>query len=128
MNSVDCYTVLRYIATVPPSPVDQLPLTVPVYQILLSLVDQDLHGYAVIKDIDARTGGEVQLTASTLYGAVARMLDAGLIEERSAEAATRRRSYRITRDGRALVRREAERLARAAAFARDKRLLPKASR
>jgi DNA-binding PadR family transcriptional regulator len=114
---------------VPPPPVDQLPLSVPVFQILLSLVDQDLHGYALIRDIEQRTHGEVRLTASTLYGAVARMLDASLIEERDPEPGQeRRRNYRITRTGRVLLRREAERLERAAAWARDKRLLPRTSR
>ena len=106
------------------SPIDQLPLTVPVFQILLSLVDQDLHGYAVIRDIEQRTGGEVRLTASTLYGAIARLLDASLIEELDAEPGLeRRRRYRLTRLGRSLIRREAERLERAAGWARDKRLL-----
>ena len=110
----------------PAPPVDQLPLTVPVFQILLSLVDQDFHGYALIRDIDARTGGEVRLTASTLYGAISRMLDGGLIEELDpTPGQERRRCYRITREGRALARREAERLARAAGWARDKRLLPR---
>ena len=106
------------------SPIDQLPLTVPVFQILLSLVDQDLHGYALIRDIEQRTGGEVCLTASTLYGAIARLLDASLIEELDAEPGLeRRRRYRLTRLGRSLIRREAERLERAAGWARDKRLL-----
>ena len=62
-------------------PQDHLPLTVPVFQILLSLSDQDLHGYAIIQDIRARTAGEVTLTASTLYAAIRRLLDAGLVEE-----------------------------------------------
>jgi DNA-binding PadR family transcriptional regulator len=111
------------------SPVDQLPLTVPVFQILLSLVDEDLHGYALIRDIETRTGGEVRLTASTLYGAIARMLDAALIEELEAEAGLeRRRRYRITRLGRSLIRREAARLERAAAWARQKRLLSQGPR
>jgi DNA-binding PadR family transcriptional regulator len=108
---------------VPPSPIDQLPLTVPVFQILLSLVDQELHGYALITDVDRRTDGEVRLTASTLYGAVARMLEAGLIEEVTDAGEERRRLYRISRTGRALLKREAERLARAAAWAREKRVL-----
>ena len=113
----------------PPAPVDQLPLTVPVFQILLSLVDRELHGYALIRDIDDRTAGDVQLTASTLYGAVARMLDAALIEEcESTAGQPRSRSYRITRAGRILVRREAERLARAAEWAREKRLLTRPGR
>ena len=50
----------------PPTPVDQLPLTVPVFQILLSLVDQPMHGYAIIGDIEDRTGGTVPMTASPL--------------------------------------------------------------
>lgn len=113
----------------PSSAVDQLPLTVPVFQILLSLFDRNLHGYALIRDIDLRTCGEVRLTASTLYGAVARLLDAGLIEEVGADAKhDRRRCYHITRAGRTLVRREAERLARAADWAREKRLLRAAGR
>jgi DNA-binding PadR family transcriptional regulator len=113
----------------PRPPVEDLPLTVPVFQILLSLVDRDLHGYALIRDIEQRTGGEVRLTASTLYGAVARMLEAALIEERDQEPGhERRRRYRITRTGRALLRSEAERLERAARWARDKRLLPRATR
>lgn len=106
-------------------PIDQLPLSVPVFQILLSLVDQDLHGYAIIKDVDARTGGEVRLTASTLYGAVAKLLDGGLIEERATDdEIPRRRTYRLTRAGRRLLEREADRLARATGWAAAKRLLP----
>jgi DNA-binding PadR family transcriptional regulator len=109
----------------------QLPLTIPVFQILLALADQELHGYAVIQDIAERTGGEVRLTASTLYGAVARMLDAGLIEELQARPEQqrddpRRRYYRITAFGRDVARLEAARLVRYADMARDKRLLPRA--
>jgi len=104
-------------------PTGQLPLTIPVFQILLSLADQDLHGYALIRDIERRTSGEVRLTASTLYGAVARMLADSLIEELPAGLEDRRRCYRITPAGRAVARLEAERLARAARWARQKRLL-----
>lgn len=113
----------------PPPPVDQLPLSVPVFQILLALVDCDLHGYALIKDIEQRTHGEIQLTASTLYGALARLLDATLIEELDPRPGEeRRRQYRLTKAGGALLRREVERLDRAAGWARAKRLLPRASR
>jgi DNA-binding PadR family transcriptional regulator len=94
-----------------------------VYQILLALLDAPLHGYALLGDIEHRTGGEVRLTASTLYGAIARMLDAGLVAEVADRTGGRRRSYRITRAGRALVQREAERLDRAAGFARARRLI-----
>jgi DNA-binding PadR family transcriptional regulator len=113
----------------PPPPVDQLPLSVPVFHILLSLADADRHGYALIRDVEQRTEGEVRLTASTLYGAVARLLDASLIEELPpAPGEERRRMYRITRAGRALLRREAERLERSAGWARAMRLLPRSSR
>ena len=104
------------------------PLTTPVFQILLSLVDGDLHGYAIIQDVSARTRGEVRLTASTLYAAIKRLLDAKLIQEIDAPSETGgapRRCYRLTRDGRRAAREEAERLARAVAMARDKRLLPR---
>lgn len=105
------------------------PLSAPVFQILLSLVDDDLHGYAVIQDVAERTGGEVRLTASTLYAAIKRLLDAGWIEERASRPRgerddPRRRYYRITRLGRDAARAEARRLERLAAMARAKRLLP----
>jgi DNA-binding PadR family transcriptional regulator len=113
----------------PPSPVDQLPLTVPVFQILLSLVDEPRHGYAVIQEVASRTGGEVTLTASTLYGAVARMLAAGLIEEKDPpQGQERRRLYALTRRGRTLLAEEAHRLARAADWARAKSVLPATGR
>jgi PadR family transcriptional regulator PadR len=105
------------------------PLTPPVFQILLSLVGGDkVHGYSMIREIAERTEGEVQLTASTLYAAIARLLEARLIEEVDAPEKTGgapRRCYRITKAGRQLAQREAERLARTVAMARDKRLLPR---
>ena len=113
----------------PASDSSQTPLTTPVFQILLSLLDEDLHGYAIIKDIAARSDGEVRLTASTLYGALARLIDAGWIQEeatrpRGESDDPRRRYYRITPLGREVARTEARRLERLAAMARAKRLLP----
>jgi DNA-binding PadR family transcriptional regulator len=105
------------------------PLTTPVFQILLSLCDgQPWHGYSLIRDIAERTEGEVNLTASTLYAAVGRMLADDVVEEVEAPEKTGgapRRCYRITRTGRALAQAEAERLARTVGMARDKRLLPR---
>jgi DNA-binding PadR family transcriptional regulator len=113
----------------PPAPVDQLPLTVPVFQILLSLVDGPAHGYAIIRDVHERTDGDVRLTASTLYGATARMLDAGLLDEcESPVGAERRRLYAMTRRGKQLLADEARRLERAAGWARAKRVLPATGR
>lgn len=113
-----------------PPAADHLPLTVPVFQILLSLADRDLHGYAIIQDIARRTGGEVRLTASTLYAAVRRLLAGGLIEELDerpdpALDDARRRYYRVTVYGRDVARLEAARLERLTSQARDKQLLPR---
>lgn len=108
----------------------ELPaLSTAVFQILLSLVDDDLHGYAIIQDVTRRTGGQVRLTASTLYGAVKRLLESGWIEEvderpRGEKDDPRRRYYRITRFGRQVARAEARRLEQLAAMARAKGLLP----
>src|SRR5215210_1431201 len=101
------------------------PLSVPVFQILLSLADGEMHGYAVIQDVAARTGGEVRLTASTLYAAIKRLLDAGWIAEpaerpRAERDDARRRYYRITPIGHQAARAEARRLDRLAAMARTK--------
>ena len=104
-----------------------LPLSEPVFQILLSLADQRLHGYAVIQDIRERTGGELELTASTLYAAIKRLLDHDLIKEVKAPSTDddpRRRYYQITALGLELARLEAARLARSVRMARDKRLIP----
>jgi DNA-binding PadR family transcriptional regulator len=107
-----------------------LPLSVPVFQILLSLSDQDLHGYAIIQDIRRRTDGEVSLTASTLYAALKRLLETGLVEELDERPPVdaddeRRRYYRIGPDGLAVARLETARLLRAVKMARQKRLAPR---
>ena len=115
-------------------PSSQLPLSVPVFQILVSLADRDLHGYAIIQDVSSRTDGEVRLTASTLYAAMKRMLDAGMVDEVSEPRRApdgedpRRRYYRMTPYGREVAQLEAARLERAAGMARAKRLLPKTPR
>ena len=111
-------------------PQDHLPLSVPVFQILLSLSDQDFHGYAIIQDIRARTDAEVELTASTLYAAIKRLLDERLIVEVESRTAgdgddPRRRYYRITPAGLEVVRLEVARLERAVKMARQKKLTPR---
>ena len=111
-----------------PAPESHLPLSVPVYQILLSLARVDLHGYAIIRDIAERTSGGVELTASTLYGALPRMLADGTIEEvpsaSGGDGDGRRRSYRITEFGRTVARAEAGRLTRAVEQARAQGVVP----
>ena len=111
-------------------PQHYLPLSVPVFQILLSLSDQDFHGYAIIQDIRARTEAEVDLTPSTLYAAIKRLLDDRLIAEvesrpSAADDDPRRRYYRVTAAGLEVVRLEAARLERAVKMARQKKLTPR---
>lgn len=105
---------------------DPLPLSIPVYQILLSLAGGDAHGYALIRDIRERTQGEVELTASTLYGALQRLLDDGWIAETDSDAGSagpRRRVYTLTGVGREIATAEARRLHRAAEQAVEAQLL-----
>jgi DNA-binding PadR family transcriptional regulator len=108
----------------------RLPLTPQVFQILLSLSDQALHGYAIIADIAERTSGEIRLTASTLYDALARLVDQGLIDERDTPPAgtddhdARRRYYELSALGREVARLEASRLQRLIDMARQKNLAP----
>lgn len=104
------------------------PLSPQVFHILLALVDDDLHGYAIIQDVAQRTNGEVRLTASTLYAAVKRLLDSGWIEEVKQRPRVaddpRRRYYRLTTRGRQAARAEALRIDRLAGMARAKQLIP----
>lgn len=104
------------------------PLTHVVYHVLLSLVAGAKHGYGVIKDVAERTDGRLELEAGTLYAAVKRLRDEGLIEERPAPAGTdaRRRYYGITREGRRVLRAESKRLAELVELARQARVLPSA--
>jgi DNA-binding PadR family transcriptional regulator len=111
--------------TAPPNASDAL--SPQVFHILLSLVDDDRHGYAILLDVAERTNGEVKLTASTLYAAIKRLLDAGWIEEtrrRPRDDDPRRRYYHLTARGREAARAEAMRLDRLAAMARAKHLIP----
>ena len=106
-----------------------LPLPPATFHILLALIDQDRHGYAIIQDVDARTGGALRLSPGTLYRSIQRMLEDGLIEEMSERPAPelddeRRRYYRITRLGSAVARAEATRLTELVGFARAAGLAP----
>jgi DNA-binding PadR family transcriptional regulator len=103
-----------------------LPLTPAAFHVLAALADADRHGYAIMKEVAAITGGRVELSAGTLYGIIKRLLAAGLIETARGGGAAedeRRRTYRLTRFGRQVARAEAERLGQALAFARAKSLI-----
>ena len=105
-----------------------LPLSGPVFQILLSLSERPMHGYAILADIRSRTATAVELGAGTLYAAIKRMLLTGMVEERKApkgerHADARRRYYGITSHGRDAARAEARRLQSLTQLAYDRRLL-----
>ncbi len=103
-----------------------LPLTHVVYHVLVSLAGEPRHGYGIIKNVLERTDGDVELEAGTLYAAIRRMRDDGLLAEvpAPAEADARRRYYAITELGRETARAESRRLESLVALARDARLLP----
>jgi DNA-binding PadR family transcriptional regulator len=107
---------------------DLLPLTPPVFHILLALADEERHGYGIMQDVARQTGDALQLGPGTLYGCLKRMLAAGLVEESDerpdgALDDERRRYYRMTALGQRVVRAEARRLANAVTAARAKQLL-----
>ena len=106
-----------------------LPLPLATFHILLALSDEDRHGYAILQEVERRTGGELRLSAGTLYRSIQRMLEDGLIAERRERPAPeeddeRRRYYRITPFGSAAARAEAARLSALVRMARAKGLAP----
>src|SRR2546422_7112113 len=107
---------------------DVLPLTQPVFHMLLALAGEERHGYGIMQDVREQTNGALQLGPGTLYGCLKRMLAARLVEESDERPDPdlddeRRRYYRITDFGARTVRAEAERLAHAVSAARARRLL-----
>jgi len=111
-----------------PRVAELLPLPPATFHILLALVDEPRHGYAILQDVEARTGGELRLGAGTLYRSIARMVEQGLIAEvvrrRSAADDERRRTYTITAFGTAVARGEMRRLAQLVRLARARGLTP----
>ena len=111
-----------------PDPQPTTPVPVSEFQILLALADEERHGYAIMREVTARTNGDVQLGPGTLYGSIKRMVNAGLIEETDERPDPelddeRRRYYRITPAGRRVAVAEARRMERLVGIARAKRLL-----
>ncbi len=113
-------------------PRDLLPLHKDTFHILVALADRDRHGYSILQDIAARTDGRTKLRPSSLYSAIHRMLEDGLIEELDerpdpAHDDERRRYYRLTAFGRDVAVAEARRLEQLLADARATGLVPKRS-
>jgi DNA-binding PadR family transcriptional regulator len=106
-----------------------LPLPPATFHILLALASEDRHGYAIIQDVELRTGGELKLSAGTLYRSIQRMLEQGMVVETRERPAPeeddeRRRYYRITKFGEEVARAEARRLTQLVKFARESGFAP----
>ena len=106
----------------------QAALTPAMFQVLLALGDEEKHGYAILKNVEDQTAGDVRLSTGTLYAIIKRLLNEGAIKESrnrppADEDDQRRRYYRVTPHGRAMAVAEAERMERLVATAREKQLL-----
>jgi DNA-binding PadR family transcriptional regulator len=104
------------------------PLPSAAFQILLSLAGEDLHGYAIMRQVADQTSGRMRLGPGTLYNSLQSLLEANLIEELDSREDSklnneRRRYYRLTSAGRKLARAEADRLADLLRVARAKKIL-----
>jgi len=102
-----------------------LPLPAATFHILLSLAEGERHGYALKREIAQRTERKLVLGPGVLYGAIARMIEQGLIEESDDRPDPhlddeRRRYYRMTVFGRRVAQAEAARLRELAALAAER--------
>ena len=98
-----------------------LPLSPAMFHVLVSLADEERHGYAILKEVAERTGGRIKLSTGTLYGIINRLLADELVVDRTTR--DERRLYKLTPFGRQVARAEAARLEELAAMARATRAL-----
>ena len=110
-------------------PEGHLPLSPAVFHILLALADEERHGYGIMQEVKRRTDGKVRLGAGTLYGAIKRLLEKGIIAETDERPdpelnEERRRYYRLTDFGQRVLRLEVSRLNQLVQQARAKEVLP----
>lgn len=124
---------IAWTMTYDPSDIDALlPLPPATFHILVAVAERDRHGYGIMEDVARSTGGELKLSAGTLYRSIARMLEQGLILESRKRPAKdeddqRRRYYRITPFGTAVARAETRRLTQLVRLAKGVGLLPEPS-
>ena len=103
------------------------PLRPPVLHILMALSEGALHGLAIADHVEEASGGVIQLGPGTLYRSLDDMQETGLIKKSdppSADSDPRRKYYRITAQGRGLLRLELERFERLVEHARSRKILP----
>jgi len=111
-------------------PESLLPLPQAAFHILVALAQGDRHGYAIMQDVAAGTGGNLKLNPGTLYTTIRRLLEQGLVIELDErpdpeEDDERRRYYRLSDLGRQVAKAEAARLRQTLAFARQAGLIQK---
>ena len=109
-------------------PQSLLPLSNLVFEVLVSLADQDRHGYGIIKDIEQRTQGALSVRSGALYTVIQRLLESGLVQtaptpEGEDAVDARRKYYSITGLGREVAALEGARLAQMVAAARSRHLI-----
>lgn len=114
-------------------PGHMIPLKQSTYQVLLALGDQERHGYAVMQVLSEMTEGREAILPGTLYAALARMVDEGLVEVRESSDADssggpKRRYYKRTAFGREVARLESERLRALLDIAHNQKILRRAAR
>jgi DNA-binding PadR family transcriptional regulator len=111
-----------------------MALTNAVLHVLLALAAGDRHGYGILKDVLAQSAGKVRLGPGTIYGTLQRLMEVGWVEETEGAGSpddvddARRRYYRLTREGRAALKAEIERLDGIVRVARAQHVLPSKSR
>ena len=125
LQSIIDISNIDYGVSMPKRKLDPLPAAA--FQILLSLADEDLHGYAIMRQVEEQTAGRMRLGPGTLYSSIQTLLEEKCIDEVEARedaalGTERRRFYRLTAAGRKLARAEAERLGDLLRVARAKRI------
>ena len=109
------------------------PLKHATYQVLLALADHELHGYAVMQAVTEMTAGQETILPGTLYAALARMVDEGLVAVRESDdgdtsGGPRRRYYRRTARGREVAREESERMRALLDIAQAQKIIKRTAR
>ncbi len=108
----------------PADPRQHIPMHPLEFQTLLVLLEGDLHGYGIAKEIEARENGLEKVLPTNLYRRLRDLADRGLIAEEAPGEAGQRKLFRITPFGREVARAEALRLEALVRVARGKDLLP----
>jgi len=116
-----------------PPPAERIPLKHSTYQILLALGDEEMHGYRIMQTLFEKTEGRESILPGTLYAALARMVDEGMVEEiepsvDDESGGPRRRHYRRTALGREVARAESECLRGLLSLAAEQDMLPEPGR